>query len=94
MDSQVVYSLTHPSTPDNPPSTEDELHSLRADILIAADGASSSFRAHFSPQSQRKYAGYLAFRGIVPESDLDATGARLLGHFAVRFSCARLRTPR
>lgn len=41
-----------------------------ADLLIAADGFRSGIRAMFMPEVQAEYAGYVAWRGVVPESDL------------------------
>lgn len=41
-----------------------------ADLVIAADGASSSIRRLLTPEVERKYAGYVAWRGTVPESEL------------------------
>jgi 2-polyprenyl-6-methoxyphenol hydroxylase-like FAD-dependent oxidoreductase len=38
------------------------------DLLVAADGFRSSVRAQFLPQAQPLYAGYVAWRGLVPES--------------------------
>ena len=39
----------------------------RADLVIAADGSFSSVRQGFAPNVKRKYAGYVAWRGTVPE---------------------------
>ncbi len=41
-----------------------------ADLLVAADGFRSRTRALFLPAVQPEYAGYVAWRGVVPESDL------------------------
>ena len=46
----------------------EENHS--ADIAIGADGGSSTIRALLVPEVQRKYAGYLAYRGTVRESEV------------------------
>lgn len=43
--------------------------SMLADMLIAADGPSSTIRKIFEPDVQRTYAGYCALRGTVPESE-------------------------
>ncbi|KAF2158657.1 hypothetical protein M409DRAFT_71515 [Zasmidium cellare ATCC 36951] len=40
------------------------------DLVIAADGASSTIRRLLQPDVERKYAGYVAWRGTVPEDQL------------------------
>ena len=40
------------------------------DLLVAADGVFSAVRAQFLPEVQPRYAGYVAWRGIVEERDL------------------------
>jgi len=44
----------------------DTIQSVHADLVIAADGASSSVRDLYEP-TERKYAGYVAWRGTVNE---------------------------
>ena len=41
-----------------------------ADLIIAADGASSTIRRLVKPDVERKYVGYVAWRGTVPETEL------------------------
>lgn len=41
-----------------------------ADILILADGANSQLRSKYFPDVKREYAGYVAFRGTVLESEV------------------------
>jgi 2-polyprenyl-6-methoxyphenol hydroxylase-like FAD-dependent oxidoreductase len=41
-----------------------------ADLVIAADGASSTIRRLIQPTVERKYVGYVAWRGTVPENEL------------------------
>ena len=43
-----------------------------ADLLVAADGFRSSIRSLVLPEVQPEYAGYVAWRGVVPESELPA----------------------
>ena len=46
--------------------------SYQADLVIAADGPSSSIRKMFYPEIHRKYVGYAAWRGTVVERDVSA----------------------
>ncbi|KAI2464628.1 FAD/NAD(P)-binding domain-containing protein [Annulohypoxylon bovei var. microspora] len=41
-----------------------------ADLVIAADGPNSSIRAKYLPNVRRKYVGYVAWRGTVPENEV------------------------
>ena len=43
---------------------------ILADLVIAADGPSSKIRQVLDPQIHRTYAGYVAWRGMVPESEV------------------------
>jgi 2-polyprenyl-6-methoxyphenol hydroxylase-like FAD-dependent oxidoreductase len=42
----------------------------KADLLVAADGFRSSIRGLLLPEIQPRYAGYVAWRGVVPEREL------------------------
>ncbi|RQZ39734.1 FAD-dependent monooxygenase [Burkholderia sp. Bp9099] len=44
---------------------------IRADVLIAADGAGSSLRTRLFPGHAPSFAGYLAWRGIVDEAGFE-----------------------
>ena len=44
--------------------------SVHADLVIAADGSSSKIRQLLQPNMQRKYAGYVAWRGTAPENEI------------------------
>jgi 2-polyprenyl-6-methoxyphenol hydroxylase-like FAD-dependent oxidoreductase len=48
---------------------ETESQSRIADLLVACDGGSSTVRKRLLPDVERKYAGYVAWRGTVLESD-------------------------
>ncbi|KAF2849165.1 monooxygenase [Plenodomus tracheiphilus IPT5] len=54
-----------------------------ADLVIAADGPNSPIRQSYFPTIQRKYAGYVAWRGTIPESQI-STAARTV--FTEKFS--------
>ncbi|KAL9115291.1 MAG: hypothetical protein Q9187_007332 [Circinaria calcarea] len=44
--------------------------SIEADLVIAADGPSSTIRQIVQPEVQRKYIGYVAWRGTVVEKEV------------------------
>lgn len=48
------------------------------DMMVAADGINSTARALLLPEVRPVYVGYVAWRGLVPESDLSADSHRLL----------------
>jgi 2-polyprenyl-6-methoxyphenol hydroxylase-like FAD-dependent oxidoreductase len=48
------------------------------DLLVAADGIHSTVRAQLMPEVQPRYAGYLAWRGVIEESELTAEEHALL----------------
>jgi 2-polyprenyl-6-methoxyphenol hydroxylase-like FAD-dependent oxidoreductase len=45
---------------------------MEADLVIGADGPSSMIRSILTPGVERKYAGYVALRGTVPENEVSA----------------------
>lgn len=49
-----------------------------ADLLIAADGIHSTVRAQLMPEIQPRYAGYVAWRGVIEESELSPAEHALL----------------
>ena len=51
----------------------------RADLLVCADGISSMARAALLPAARPRYAGYVAWRATLPESDLSRDTAAVLG---------------
>lgn len=53
-----------------------------ADLLIAADGANSVVRAQLLPTYKPQYAGYVAYRGLVDEAELQSEAAEI---FTERF---------
>ncbi len=52
--------------------------SRQADLVVCADGIGSTFRSRLQPGAAEEYAGYVAWRGTVPEAELSpATRDRL-----------------
>jgi len=61
--------------------SDDEIES--ADIVLGADGVGSVIRDAIAPNTTPAYAGYVAWRGLFPETDLSiADAALLLDRFA------------
>lgn len=55
---------------------------VRADLLIGADGPHSTTRSLLLPDDFPDYAGYVAWRGLLPETAVDgATAAQLVDAF-------------
>jgi 2,6-dihydroxypyridine 3-monooxygenase len=52
--------------------------SVEADLLVCADGVGSGARAKLQPHATAGYAGYVAWRGMVPEGALEPALARRL----------------
>lgn len=46
------------------------LYQIEADLLVGADGWSSSLRAMYMPEVQPQYVGYMIWRGLVPETEV------------------------
>jgi 2-polyprenyl-6-methoxyphenol hydroxylase-like FAD-dependent oxidoreductase len=45
---------------------------VEADLVVGADGVRSTVRGLFAPEAVPRYAGYVAWRGIVDEAELSA----------------------
>jgi 2-polyprenyl-6-methoxyphenol hydroxylase-like FAD-dependent oxidoreductase len=45
---------------------------VEADVVVGADGVRSTVRALFAPEATPRYAGYVAWRGMVDEAALSA----------------------
>ena len=52
---------------------------VRCDLLVCADGVSSTARSQLVPDAGPAYAGYVAWRGTVPEAELPAATAARFG---------------
>jgi 2-polyprenyl-6-methoxyphenol hydroxylase-like FAD-dependent oxidoreductase len=57
--------------------------SAEPDFLVGADGVDSVVRAHFLPEAKPSYAGYVAWRGVLPEQEAPPD---LIGEFRDRFT--------
>jgi 2,6-dihydroxypyridine 3-monooxygenase len=56
----------------------------RVDLLVCADGITSTARARLLPGVSPSYAGYIAWRGVLPESKLSAAAFNRL-HDAITY---------
>lgn len=54
-----------------------ETSSTEADLVIAADGPSSTIRGMYLPEIKRTYAGYVAWRGTVPEDQVSEEAVKV-----------------
>jgi 2,6-dihydroxypyridine 3-monooxygenase len=53
---------------------------VESDLIVFADGVNSIARANLVPGSQPRYSGYVAWRGMVPESEVSASSKAILGN--------------
>ena len=71
--SQTVHGIT---------AKFDDASELNADLLVGADGSRSFVRQKLMPEVKPLYAGYVAWRGVVPESSATALLLRtFVDHF-------------
>lgn len=54
-----------------------EGQTAEVDMVIAADGPSSTVRSLVEPSVERKYVGYVAWRGTVPETELSESARQV-----------------
>lgn len=66
---------------------DDSENSAKAELVIAADGASSTIRQIMLPSVQRTYSGYVAWRGYVSEGDLSEATKNILDIKFSAFVC-------
>lgn len=64
---------------------------MQTDMLIGADGANSTVRRIFMPHaaSRPQYSGYVAWRGVVPESDISETTRKIFQYNVTYFLLPR-----
>ena len=55
---------------------------MEVDLVIAADGASSTVRQILEPTVERKYAGFCGWRGTVPENEISKEAKAFYGDLA------------
>jgi 2-polyprenyl-6-methoxyphenol hydroxylase-like FAD-dependent oxidoreductase len=63
--------------------------SVTSDLFLAADGSNSTLRQRFVPDAAPSYAGYVAWRGTLDESD---TPPQLLAFFEDAFTFSEARS--
>lgn len=51
------------------------------DLVIGADGIGSVVRTTINSDAENKYAGYVAWRGLIPERDIPHSARSLVGNF-------------
>ncbi|PKA39499.1 2-polyprenyl-6-methoxyphenol hydroxylase [Rhizobium sullae] len=68
--------------PDGPKLTFADGKPEHADLVIGADGLGSVMRGVMNPDQSNKFAGYVAWRGLVPETALPDAASILLDRFA------------
>ncbi len=65
--------------PDGIRVTFEDGNDIDVDLVVAADGIRSTARTQFLPNTRSTYAGYVAWRGTVAESQLPVSVAQRLG---------------
>lgn len=68
-----------------------KLEHIQADFVIGADGPNSLIRALYLPEVKRQYAGYVMWRGLVPENEVSSATRALfessvIAHKTLRYS--------
>lgn len=67
--------------------------SEKADLVIGADGLGSVVRATLNEDWHNRYAGYVAWRGLLPEKEFPSGASILLDRFAFYVRAASLIRP-
>ena len=58
--------------------TNSREHTILADLVIGADGSNSFMRQKMLPEVKSNWAGYVAFRGCVPQADVSVETLKVL----------------
>lgn len=58
---------------------------LHPDMIIAADGANSTVRKLLFPELENPYAGFLTWRGVIPETYVSNATLKFLDDNAIRY---------
>ncbi|KAI0156749.1 FAD/NAD(P)-binding domain-containing protein [Hypoxylon sp. FL1284] len=66
----------------------EEASKIVADVVVGADGPDSMVRAKYLPTIRRRYVGYIAWRGIVPERDLSYPTRQMLAYGVIVYTTA------
>jgi 2,6-dihydroxypyridine 3-monooxygenase len=65
---------------DSPSITFADGSKVNSDLVIFADGVGSHAREKLQPDVKREYAGYVAWRGMVPETSITEENSKILGN--------------
>lgn len=75
--------------PDGATATFADGSDSHADLLVCADGTGSTCRSLLDPGAVPTYAGYVAWRGVLPEADVPAALSEVFRERFVFFQGAR-----
>lgn len=84
----VTYNVNHVAI-DFEDLPHGEWGTLKADLVIVADGAGSIIRRRLLPATDRRYSGYIAWRGTVTEADVTDKTRKAFGTRLTYFSMRR-----
>lgn len=73
-----MYLVGVESAPDRVTAVFDNGRTEHGDLLIGADGVRSTVRKRFHPEAVARYAGYVAWRGLVDENALSLSAHEAL----------------
>ncbi|KAF3768160.1 hypothetical protein M406DRAFT_70253 [Cryphonectria parasitica EP155] len=90
-----VLEVRRPEDTDSPitltvlDTNSHELEHVQADFVIGADGPNSLIRALYLPDVQREYAGYVMWRGLVPEDKVSSATLDLFERSVIAHKTSR-----